>query len=56
MDLGVAIFLTLLFVSLKLVGSIAWSWWAVLSPLLAWVGLVFVLFFYKLHGKLKEKT
>lgn len=29
--------LTLLFVGLKLGGSITWSWWWVLSPL--WVGI-----------------
>lgn len=29
--------LTLIFVVLKLVGVIAWSWWLVLAPL--WVGL-----------------
>jgi len=29
--------LTVLFIGLKLVGSIAWSWWWVLSPL--WIGI-----------------
>lgn len=32
--------LTVLFVYLKLVGSIAWSWWWVLSPL--WIGIPLV--------------
>lgn len=32
--------LTLLFVTLKLTGFIAWSWWWVLSPL--WIGLIVV--------------
>lgn len=30
--------LTTLFIYLKLVGSIAWSWWWVLSPL--WIGFL----------------
>lgn len=29
--------LTVLFIGLKLVGSITWSWWWVLSPL--WLGI-----------------
>jgi hypothetical protein len=29
--------LTILFIGLKLVGSITWSWWWVLSPL--WIGI-----------------
>lgn len=33
--------LTVLFVYLKLVGSIAWSWWWVLSPL--WIGIPLVI-------------
>lgn len=32
--------LTLVFVTLKLAGVIAWSWWWVLSPLLAGITLV----------------
>lgn len=30
--------LTVLFIGLKLVGSITWSWWWVLSPL--WIGVL----------------
>lgn len=33
--------LTVLFVALKLLGIISWSWWWVLSPL--WIGLAFPL-------------
>lgn len=33
--------LTVLFVALKLLGIISWSWWWVLSPL--WIGLAFTL-------------
>ena len=35
--------LTTLFIYLKLVGSIAWSWWWVLSPI--WVGILITLTF-----------
>lgn len=56
MDLIVTIFLTSLFVWLKLVGSIAWSWWAVLSPLWAWVGLVILWLTYKIRERLKERV
>ena len=34
--IGFTGFLTLIFVTLKLTGVIAWSWWWVLSPL--WIG------------------
>lgn len=33
--------LTILFVALKLTGTIAWSWWWVLSPI--WIGMALVL-------------
>jgi hypothetical protein len=39
--------LATIFVVLKLVGVIDWSWWVVLSPLLGWV-VVFVLFLWDL--------
>jgi len=35
-------YLTLLFIALKLTGFIDWSWWLVLSPLLA--GFAFICF------------
>jgi len=31
--------LTLLFIALKLLGHIAWSWWWVLSPILIPIGI-----------------
>ena len=34
--LGICSDLTIIFVVLKLIGSITWSWWWVLSPL--WIG------------------
>lgn len=42
--LGLASVLTIVFVVLKLVGTISWSWWWVLSPLwISWgITLVFV--------------
>ena len=40
--LGLAGVLTIIFVVLKLVGVIAWSWWWVLSPILIEIGLAIV--------------
>lgn len=34
--IGIASVLTIVFVVLKLVGTISWSWWWVLSPI--WIG------------------
>lgn len=39
--IGFAGLLTIVFITLKLTGFIAWSWWWVLSPL--WITLAFVL-------------
>lgn len=33
--------LTLLFITLKLIGKITWSWWWVLSPM--WIGVAIIL-------------
>jgi len=38
---GLATLLTVLFVALKLMGHITWSWWWVLSPL--WISVLFFL-------------
>lgn len=38
--LGLASVLTIVFIILKLVGVISWSWWWVLSPL--WINAIFV--------------
>lgn len=41
-SIGFAGALALLFIALKLIGVVDWSWWVVLSPL--WIGLgVFLL-------------
>ena len=37
--LGLSTVLTIIFVVLKLVGVIAWSWWWVFSPILIDIGL-----------------
>lgn len=31
--------LTLIFITLKLLGHITWSWWLVLLPLILWFGI-----------------
>jgi hypothetical protein len=43
---GMSIFsvLTVIFIVLKLVGVINWSWWWVFSPLLIGLGLAFLAF------------
>jgi hypothetical protein len=40
---GFAGLLTIVFITLKLTGHIAWSWWWVLSPL--WIGFAISLIF-----------
>jgi len=49
--IGFAGLLAIVFITLKLTGHIAWSWWWVLSPL--WIPLAFVvtiLFFVSIVG------
>jgi hypothetical protein len=36
-------YLTLIFITLKLIGTINWSWWLVLSPMLANIAIVMFL-------------
>lgn len=40
--LGLSTVLTIVFVVLKLVGTIDWSWWWVLSPILIDLGLALI--------------
>ena len=48
--LGLASVLTIIFVVLKLVGVIAWSWWWVFSPILIDIGLaIIVLIIYTVY-------
>jgi len=42
--IGFSGLLTIVFIVLKLIGVIDWSWWWVISPLWIGVGLVFFLF------------
>jgi hypothetical protein len=44
--IGIVGVLTLIFVVLKLVGVISWSWWWVLSPLWISFGLGLVILFF----------
>ncbi len=44
--MSIFVILTIVFVVLRLTHTIFWSWWWVLSPLLAEVGLDLFLFFY----------
>ena len=37
-----SVMLTLLFIALKLIGVISWSWWWVLSPI--WISLIVAVF------------
>ncbi|HEY0879890.1 MAG TPA: hypothetical protein VGD87_00105 [Archangium sp.] len=58
--MGLLELLLVVFVVLKLVGYIDWSWWWVLSPLypavLVWVGLICVVVFggISVHGSLRS--
>ena len=48
--LGLSSVLTIIFVVLKLVGVITWSWWWVLSPILIDIGLtIIVLVIYAIY-------
>lgn len=48
--LGLTTILTIIFVVLKLVGVIDWSWWWVLSPTLIDIGLtIIVLIIYAIY-------
>ncbi len=46
--MGLASVLTTVFIVLKLVGTINWSWWIVLSPL--WISAGFVLAIFGIIG------
>jgi fatty acid desaturase len=57
--LGLPTVLTLIFIVLKLVGVINWSWWWVLSPILIDLGLALILLigwiiFEVVHNKSKS--
>lgn len=48
MRISFPVLLFLVFLVLKLVGVIAWSWWAVTAPL--WIGLVLVILVWAVVG------
>lgn len=52
--MGIFGFLTCIFVVLKLLGVIAWSWWLVFLPLIISVVLVVVLFILNLVVEAKK--
>lgn len=45
--IGFAGLLTIVFITLKLMGKIDWSWWWVLSPM--WISFAIALIFYLVH-------
>ena len=46
MKIGFLGLLTILFITLKLLGTIDWSWWLVLSPIIIGIALVVVSLFF----------
>lgn len=61
--MGIVEVLTLIFIVLKLVGVITWSWWLVFSPILIvagiwlaiWVGVVLASLYTGKEIKFKDK-
>ena len=53
MNIGFSGLLTLIFITLKLMGYIAWSWVWVLSPL--WVGFVIALVLFCIVAVMESK-
>jgi hypothetical protein len=55
--LGLSEILTIIFIVLKLVGAIDWSWWWVFSPTLIDAGLIVIIFtvffIYEVHDNKK---
>ena len=53
---GLASVLTIVFIVLKLVGTIDWSWWWVLSPILIDIGLsIVILVGFAIYMSYKDK-
>ena len=44
-NIGFVDILTLIFITLKLLGKITWSWWWVLSPMLIKVAVILLILF-----------
>jgi hypothetical protein len=53
MQLGFFSLLALIFITLKLLGYIDWSWWLVLLP--AYVGIIFILILFVILLALGQK-
>jgi hypothetical protein len=53
MKIGFLSLLTIVFITLKLTNVISWSWWLVLSPMIA--GFVLVVLALSLHVYLENK-
>lgn len=51
--MGIADYLLLIFITLKLIGEIDWSWWWIMSPM--W-GSIIIATFLKLTDKNNKKT
>jgi hypothetical protein len=58
LDMGLPTILTIIFVTLKLCGVIAWSWWWVFSPILFTLGvslicciIVIIIHIIKMHKR-----
>lgn len=60
-NVGLLNLLTIVFVVLKLVGVITWSWWLVLLPTIIWLNILvlfilFISFMLSLVNRLVEKS
>lgn len=60
-NVGLLNLLTIVFVVLKLVGVITWSWWLVLLPTIIWLDILvlfilFISFMMSLVNRLVEKS
>ena len=48
--MGLLVLLTVLFVALKLIGVIDWSWWLVVAPMYLWFFFYALLFLMAIVG------
>lgn len=45
-NISLPVLLTIVFIVLKLIGKISWSWWWVLSPLWIFVAILLLVFLF----------
>ena len=45
-NISLPVLLTIVFIVLKLIGKISWSWWWVLSPLWIYVAILLLVFLF----------